>query len=180
MKTVWRAVAFVAVALVLSAAALVAVVVFAFAPKEGEWRIPLALGPWQREASVPTLIRWATHPLVRPHLDGRTLATRAGTWRLAQRADGSLDAVCTPCRVQLPGLGSEALQLDKLRLVVNVRGADHFDGSLWIGAGAQPVVLPWSADLKADALHVKAELAPRPKMIIDSGSAQARWLMAAK
>ena len=162
MKTFWRAVIGLVLALVLCAMALVVVAVMAMAPKEGEWRTSVALGPLEREASVPALIRWATHPLVRPHLQGRVLETRAGRWLLAQRADGSLDAVCAPCRVHLPGAGAEPVVMDRLRLIVNVRGADRFDGSLWIGAGAQPVVLPWRAELKADGLHATAGLAPTP------------------
>lgn len=162
MKTLWRAALGLMLATVLCAAALVVAAVVAMAPKDGEWRTPLVLGPWRREASVPALIRWATHPLVRPRLDGTTLDTRAGRWRLAQRADGSLEGTCAPCRVHLPGAGAEPVVVDRLRLVVHVRGADRFDGSLWIGAGREPVVLPWTAQLKDDGLHTKAELAPTP------------------
>lgn len=162
MKTFLRAVLGLVLALVLCAAALVVVAVTAMAPKEGEWRTPLAIGPFEREASVPALIRWATHPLVRPHLQGRVVETRTGRWQLGHRADGSLEGVCAPCRVRLPGAGPEPLAVDRVRVVVNVRGADRFDGSLWLGAGPQPVVLPWRAELKADGLHAKAELAPTP------------------
>lgn len=162
MKTFWRAVLGLVLALLLCAAALVVVAVTAMAPKEGEWRVPLAFGPFEREASVPALLRWATHPLVRPHLHGRMLDTRAGRWQLASRADGSIEGLCAPCRVRLPGAGAEPVEFDRLRLVAHVRGADRFDGSLWLGAGAHPVVLPWRAELKADGLHAKAELPPTP------------------
>lgn len=162
MKTFWRAVIGLVLGVVLCAAALVLVLMSAIAPKEGEWRTTLQRGPLAREASVPTLIRWAAHPLVRPLLDRRSWSTHAGRWQLAQRADGSMEGVCAPCRVQLEGAGSEPVAVDRLRVVVNVRGADRFDGSLWIGAGPLPVVLPWAAELKPDGLHVKAELAPTP------------------
>jgi hypothetical protein len=162
VKTFWRALTGLVLGLVLCAAALVLVFVSALAPKEGEWRTTLQLGPLEREASVPTLIRWAAHPLVRPLLDGRSAATRTGRWQITRRADGSLDGECAPCRVQLDGTGAEPVAVDRLRVVVNVRGADRFDGSLWLGAGSAPVVLPWTAELKPDGLHVKAELAPTP------------------
>lgn len=162
MKTFWRAVLGLVLAIVSCGAALVVALVMAMAPKEGEWRTTISLGRWQRDASVPALIRWGTHPLVRPHLDGMAFETRWGRWRIAQRADGSLDGVCAPCRVPLPGAGAEPVALDRLRIVINVRGADRFDGSLWLGAGAQPVVVPWTAELKADGLHTQAELAPTP------------------
>lgn len=162
MKTLWRTLLGVALAMVVCMAALVAVLLAAMAPKEGEWRTTLAIGPWQREASVAALLRWAAHPLLRARLDGVSIDSRMGRWMLSTRADGSIDATCAPCRLHLPGLGGAPLRLDRLSLVVNVRGADRFDGSLWIGTGPQPVVVPWTGELKDDGFRAKAELLPTP------------------
>jgi hypothetical protein len=162
VRTVLRATAWLALALILVAVTLAVVLMRAVAPLPGEWRVPYALGPWQREASLPTLLRWASHPLVRPQLDGRVFDTSAGRWLLAFRADGSIEATCTPCELRMDALGSEPVAIDRARLVVYARGADRYDGSLWLGAGALPVVLPWRAELKADGLLLKTELAPTP------------------
>ena len=162
VQTFIRAFAWIGLATLLIAVALGVVVLQALAPKPGEWSVPLALGPWQREASVPTLLRWGTHPLLLPRLDGHVLDTTAGRWKMKHRPDGSLEATCLPCRLQLDALGAEPVAIDKARLALNPRGADRFDGTLWLGAGAQPVVLPWQAQLEADGLHLKTELAPTP------------------
>jgi hypothetical protein len=166
VNTLFRAIAWIALAALLVIAALAAAALHALAPQPGEWRTSIRLGPWRREASVPTLLRWAAHPLVLPELDGRTIGSDgggdAGRWQLAVRPDASLEATCAPCRVQLDALGHEPVAIDKLRVVVYPRGADRFDGTLWLGTGTQPVVLPWQARLEASGLHLKTELAPTP------------------
>jgi len=162
LRSIARWLAGLLLALVVFAAALAAVVVRVLAPLPGEWSVPFALGPWQHEASVPTLLRWAGHPIVRPHLDGRSFDTAAGRWSLAAGAAGPIDASCAPCALQLDALGAEPVVIDRVHLRVFVRGADRYDGSLRLGAGATPVELPWRAELKADALLLKVELASTP------------------
>jgi Transglycosylase len=162
MNAFVRALAWVVLAALLLMAALCAVALHALTPKPGEWSVPVHWGPWQRQASVPTLLRWGTHPLVLPRLDGHTLATRAGEWQMKVRADGSLAAVCAPCRLQLDALGPQPVVISQARITLQPRGADRFDGTLWLGSGAQPAVLPWRAELKADGMHLHTELAPTP------------------
>jgi hypothetical protein len=180
--------AWIALAAFLMFAALCVAALHAMTPKPGEWSVPLRWGPLQRDASVPTLLRWGTHPLVLPLLDGRTLATRTGLWRLQQRADGSLQATCSPCGLQLDALGPKAVAIDHARITLYARGADRFDGTLWLGSGErpqaddyvvrpprgyeqsgkatfaheQPVVLPWRAELKKGGMQIHTELAPTP------------------
>ena len=145
-------------AVTMVAAALAAAALRALAPQPGEWSTTLALGRWQQPASVPTLLRWATHPLVLPRLHGRQIAG----WRLQAAGEHRLEASCAPCRVQLDALGPQPLAIDAARLTLQVRGADRFDGTLRLGAGADPVTLPWHAELKAEGLRLQAELAPTP------------------
>ena len=162
VRTLVRAWAWTGLVALLLMAALCAAALHALTPAPGEWSVPVNVGPWQRQASVPTLLRWGTHPLLLPLLNGRTLATRAGQWRMKHRPDGSLEASCTPCRAQLDALGPQPVAMDHVRITLQARGADRFDGTLWLGSGAQPVVLPWRAELKADGLHLHTALAATP------------------
>jgi hypothetical protein len=164
VKTWKRSLIGVALAALGLALGLSLVVLRALHPKPGEWTVSLAL-PWRTEptaVSAPTLMRWATHPLLLPRLADRVLTTRAGRWRLQSRADGSIEALCAPCRLQLDALGPAPVTVARARLTLAHRGADRYDGSLWLGEGNQPVVLTWQAELRADALHLQAELAPTP------------------
>jgi hypothetical protein len=162
MRTLVRALAWIALAALSSIVALAIAVLHALSPRPGEWSVPLALGPWQREASMPTLLRWATHPLVLPRLDGRALEIGGAHWRMARGADASVEARCAPCRVQVDALGGEPVTLSAVRVVLHPRGADRFDGSLWLGEGAAAIELPWRAQLAADALRLHTELAATP------------------
>jgi hypothetical protein len=161
----WRALVGFVFALLAIAALFAWAVDRALAPRPGEWSVPLRLGPLQREASVPTLLRWGLHPLVVAQLDGRTVETTAGRWQLAHRRAGTgdtLEAVCAPCRLHIDALGPAAVQIDRIALVVNARGADRYDGQLRLGAGTQPLEMGWRAALGADALRLQADLAPTP------------------
>jgi hypothetical protein len=156
-----RSLAALALALLLSVAVCVVIVLRAVAPRPGEWQMSIGPDVWQQPASVPTLLRWAGHPVVLPLLDGRVLATDAGRWSLAHRA-GAIEATCAPCELTLDALGSEAVVVDRAHLRIRPRGADRYEGSLQLGAGAAPLVLPWRAELKADGLTVRTELAATP------------------
>ncbi len=146
------------VALALSAALLAALAWHALAPQPGEWSMALRVGRFERPASVPTLLRWTTHPLALPWLDGR----RLGGWLLTAEGAHRLVAQCAPCRVRLEALGPEPVVIDEASLVVDVRGADRYDGTLRLGRGERPATLAWRAELRRDGLAVKAELPATP------------------
>ncbi|MBX3606602.1 MAG: transglycosylase domain-containing protein [Piscinibacter sp.] len=156
IRSLTRALAALALATLLCAAGLLLVAFAALTPRPGEWSVELALGRWQRPASVPTALRWATHPLLRPHLDGR----RIGAWTLRARRDGGIDAQCAPCRFRLDALGPAPVTVTQALLTLQPHGADRFDGSLRLGAGARAVELPWRGELKSEGLQLHAELAP--------------------
>jgi hypothetical protein len=162
VKTLIRALAWTVLAALLAFIAVVIAALHALTPRADEWRTSLALGPWQREASVPTLLRWGTHPLVLPQLDGHTLAFGGGRWQMKHRADGSLEAICAPCRIPFGALGSEPVSLPHVRITLMPRGADRFDGMLWLGVGKTALALPWRAELSADGLRMHTELATTP------------------
>jgi hypothetical protein len=149
-------------AMAVAAGIVTAGTVGALRAAPGEWSVPLHLAGWRFDASAPTLIRWAVHPLVRSSLDGRVLTTRAGRWTLHARADGAIEADCTPCIVRLGALGNAPLAMVGARFVVHPRGADRFDGTLHLATPGEPVVLPWQATLRADALTFRARLEATP------------------
>jgi len=162
VKKILMFLAGVALAALLVAGTLAAVALRALTPQAGEWRTTISLWRWQHEASMPTLLRWGTHPLLLPRLHGHRLATSAGTWLLQAQGESTLDARCAPCRVQLDALGPQPVVVEQARLTLHVRGADRYDGMLQLGAGAAPVSLPWRAELKAEGLKLHVELAPTP------------------
>jgi hypothetical protein len=158
MKRVLKFVAGVLLAGVLVVAALLVLVLNAAAAQPGDWSVRLAWWRFEQQASVPTLLRWATHPAVMPHLAGR----RLGGWQV-DAADGHrLEARCAPCRAQLDALGPQPLVIDDARLSVEVRGADRFDGTLRLGGSDAPVMLRWRGELKRDGLALQADMAPTP------------------
>lgn len=145
-------------ALALAATLLATLAWHALAPQPGEWATALRIGPLERQASVPTLLRWATHPLALPWLDGH----RLGDWQLHAEGSHRLVAHCAPCSVRLDALGSEPIVIDELRLIAELRGADRYDGTLRLGRGERPATLAWRAELKREGLAVQAELPPTP------------------
>ncbi len=151
------------VATLMVVVALLAVVALrALEAKDGEWS--MRLGPSQRAVNVPVLLRWASHPLALPLLDGRSLRTRAGTWRIATGED-ALRATCAPCVLRLAELGPAPLVID--RVVVHARraGPEAWAGTVVLGVGhadAAAATITWQAKLQRDALAWQARLAPTP------------------
>jgi Transglycosylase len=158
MKKILLFLAGLLLAVLLIGAAMVLLTMRALAPQPGEWATTLRIGPVERQASVPTLLRWASHPLALPQLDGR----RVGSWQLQRVDEHTLEAHCAPCRMQLDALGPQPVPIDAARLRIHVRGADRFDGSLHLGAGTEAVKLSWRAELKRDSLQLQAELPTTP------------------
>ena len=162
MKTFVRTLIGLLLAVLLTIAALIAVAFAAMKPKPDEWSVSLPLWRWQREASVPTLLRWATHPLLLPRLDGHRIVTSTGVWRLQAQGDGVLIATCAPCRPHLAALGPQPVPIDQVRLTLIPRGADRFDGEILLGSGAQALRMPWRGELKADGLQLRTDRAAPP------------------
>lgn len=158
MNNVLKFLAGVLLAGVLVLAALAALVMSAVAPQPGEWSVRLVWWRFEHEASMPTLMRWATHPMVMPQLAGR----RLGDWRVDAAGGHRLEARCAPCRVQLDALGPQPVAIDEAQLIVDVRGADRFDGTLRLGAADTPVTLRWRGELQREGMALQAELPPTP------------------
>lgn len=129
----------------------------ALQPEPDEWRIRVQIGPWQRDASVPALIRWATHPLAAPLLEGRTLRTRWGPWRV-ERAGARFEARCAPCRMQMAALGPAALQVSSAHLLAQRLAAERFAGKLSLGEGAQQTEIAFEAQLRQRGADVRLSM----------------------
>ncbi len=162
MKTGMRVLGWVVCVLLCVGLVAVAIVLLAVRAAPGEWSVPVG----RFDASVPTLLRWGSHPLARPLLDGRTFATRQGRWQMHARGDGAIEARCAPCALQLAALGPAPLRVAAATLVGHTRGADRFDGTLRIAGSADEgdagSVLTWRAQLRADGLQIAAELPATP------------------
>ena len=104
----------------------------ALAPQPGEWATALHIGPFERQASVPALLRWATH-------SARAAGTRRSPHRrLAAEAEGAyrLRRALRTLPRAAGRAGPAALLIDEARLSVEVRGADRYDGTLRLGRRA--------------------------------------------
>ena len=131
------------------------------------WTLPLRLTLFGRrfelEASVPVLLRGATHPLAARLLDGRHIDTAHGRWQLAAAPDRSVIATCAPCRLDIAALGPAPLSLDRVQLTIAADGADTYHGSLRVGAEAQTLSLHWRGQIdRRGRMHLKATLPASP------------------
>ncbi|HSB99906.1 MAG TPA: biosynthetic peptidoglycan transglycosylase [Burkholderiaceae bacterium] len=142
-------------------AALLVIALQALTPEPGEWRTSFQIGPWQRELSVPGLIRWAAHPLAAPLLQGRTLDTRWGRWHVL-RAGPQLQAVCAPCRVRLGALGPAPLQLSNAQLLAQHEGAGRFVGTLSLLEGVHRAEVSFAAQLRRGGADVRLSMPATP------------------
>ena len=146
-------------AAVVFIATVVAIALHALKPAPDEWRTTVHLGPWPQDLSMPGLIRWAAHPLAAPLLDGRVLRTRSGRWQL-HRNGHDLEAVCAPCRMQLPSLGPAPLQFERAHLRASHEGAGRFAGTLTLVQNAHQVTLNFSAQLDRRGADLKLAMPP--------------------
>lgn len=166
----WRrlsiALASLVAALATFAAVVAAIALQALQPADDEWRTAIRLGPWQREVSMPALIRWGAHPLAAPLLDGQVLHTRLGRWQL-RREGHRIEALCAPCRIGLAALGPQPLALARAQLLARHEGAGRFTGTLTLtgapaAGGAAPDTLPlaFTAQLDRRGADLRLALAP--------------------
>ena len=153
--------------LVAVIATLVLATLTTLAPSAGAWTVPLRASlfgqRFERQASVPVLLRLATHPLAARVLDGRDIETIHGRWRLGTSAAEGLSATCAPCRIHLAALGPAPLALERVRIDLRADGADHYHGSLVLGMAPQALVLDWRARIdRQGRLQLDATLPASP------------------
>lgn len=155
------AVLLMAVGLIVGATVL-GVAYRALQPTPDEWAMSLRTGPWTHRLSVPVLLRWATHPLVLPLFDNRTLRTPAGRWYLRTARDGGVHAVCAPCQMHLSALGPGALRLNAVEVDVERDGPNGWRGTMTLGETSDAVRWTWRAQLVREGLRFQADLPSTP------------------
>jgi len=133
----------------------------ALKPEADEWQTRVRIGPWQRDLSMPGLIRWAAHPLAAPLVDGRIVHTRWGRWQL-QRRGAQLQAVCAPCRLQLAALGPAPVQVSRAVLLAQHEGAGRFAGTLTLSEGAHEVQVSFTAQLSRRGADLRLSMPATP------------------
>ena len=141
------------------AVAVMAIALQALRPAPEEWSTTVQIGPWQRELSMPGLIRWAMHPLAAPLLDGHILRTRFGRWQL-HRNGHTLEAVCAPCRLHVGALGPAPLEVSRARLIAVHEGAGRFSGSLTLAEGSREAAVTFVAQLARGGADVRLTMPP--------------------
>jgi hypothetical protein len=149
------------------AATLVLTTLATLAPGPAAWTLPLRLtvfgDRFERPASVPILLRLATHPLAARVVDGRQIETTHGRWELRASASGGLDATCAPCHIRVAALGATPLELERLQLTLVADGADQYHGSLQLGAAPATLALAWRGRIGHDGrLQLDATLPTTP------------------
>jgi len=155
------ALAFATFAALMFASTVLLIALQALQPEADEWRTTVRIGPWQRELSMPGLIRWAAHPLAAPLIEGRTLRTSWGTWQL-QRSGAQLQAVCAPCRLQLAALGPAPLQVSRALLLAQHEGAGRFVGTLSLAEGGHRVDVSFTAQLQRRGADLRLSMPATP------------------
>lgn len=122
----------------------------------GAWVVRVSPVPGVRiKVSVPGLVRLATSPAALRRLDGRSLATRFGPLQFA-RAGAMLQATCSPCRLDLPRLAAQPVQVDRLQLRLKRAGEQVLVGTVSSGA----VDLRFTARLQPEHIDVDWQLPP--------------------
>jgi hypothetical protein len=128
----------------------------------GEWSHPLQWGPWRIDASVPTLLRIATHPIVLRRLEGHTLATPFGPvqWQAIEEPN-RWQAVCAPCRIRLPELGGDVIVLARVEIDAHRLAQHEWRGELVLGE-ARAVKARWKAAFDARGATLDVTLPETP------------------
>jgi hypothetical protein len=148
-------------------ASAVLAILATLAPGDATWTLPLrvtAFGrPLERTASVPVLLRLATHPLAAPMIDGRHVDTAHGRWQLGAGTAEGLVATCAPCRIAAVGLGPAPLLLERVQLAIRADGADHYHGTLRLGLPPQALGLTWRGRIdRSGRMQLDAALPATP------------------
>ncbi|MBL0729366.1 biosynthetic peptidoglycan transglycosylase [Piscinibacter sp. HJYY11] len=135
----------------------------ALQPAPGEWTRLVQLGPFQREISMPAVLRIASHPFTLHLMAGRSFRTPYGTvhWQ-AVNAPNTWRAVCAPCTLPVGGLGREPLRLSRVEFTVVPDMQMNLQGHFALGEGAEPLQGRWSSRIERQQLVLQFRIADEP------------------
>jgi hypothetical protein len=150
-------------ALLVGVALAVFFVLRALQPAPGEWTRNVRLGPFERELSMPALLRIASHPFTLRLMEGRHFRTPYGTvhWH-AVNAPNTWRAVCAPCTLPVGGLGREPLRLSRVELTVVPDMEMNLQGHFALGEGKEPLQGRWSSRIERQQLVLQFRIVDEP------------------
>lgn len=107
-------------------------------PTPGGWTQSVRIGPWQREVSVPAVLRMATHPVVLRALANRDWHSPRGVLRITPGTQpDAWVIVCSGCRV--PASDREELALNRVTLTARRHAQNEWQGEVALGEDALAV-----------------------------------------
>lgn len=167
MKTLLKWLLGLVCALLVGVALAVFFILRALQPAPGEWTRTLQLGPFEREVSMPALLRIASHPFTLRLVEGRRFRTPYGTvhWQ-AVNAPNTWRAVCAPCTLPVGGLGREPLQLSRVEFTVVPDMEMNLQGHFALGdakeQGKEPLQGRWSSRIERQQLVLQFRIVDEP------------------
>lgn len=163
MKTILKWLIGLSCALLVGLALAVFFILRALQPAPGEWTRTVQLGPFEREVSMPALLRIASHPFTLRLMEGRQFRTRYGTvhWQ-AVNAPNTWRAVCAPCTLPVGGLGREPLRLARVEFTVVPDMEMNLQGHFALGEGKEPLQGRWSSRIERQQLVLQFRIADEP------------------
>ncbi|MBS0338881.1 MAG: transglycosylase domain-containing protein [Proteobacteria bacterium] len=166
MKTALRYLVYVLLALFVTAAVAVALIVkLALAPAKDEWSQRVQYGPIGFDVGVPTALRLATASWFAPQLAGHKIDTRFGSLRFDWNEAAGLEVNCEQCSMPVPELGDKPLQVRRLTFTVR-RDVDSLFGNLRAMQDGIPsgneLRGRWSGRLTQKDLQLTAEVDDAP------------------
>ena len=166
MKTALRYLLYVLLALFVTAAIAVALIVkLVLAPAKGEWSERVQHGPIGFDVGVPTVLRLATASWFAPQLAGHQFDSRFGRLRFEWNDASGLEVNCELCSLAVPELDDKPVQVRRLTFTVR-RDVDSLFGSLRAVqddvASGNELRGRWNGRLTQKDLQVSAEVDDAP------------------
>ena len=134
-------------------------------PSGDDWRQTLRLGPVSVPVSVEKIVRLASGPRLSVLLDGRTVHTAMGTWKVSANLQ-EVRLVCAPCLLGHPSVGPVPLRIDRISATLS-RTSKGYSGMLHLGSNGRQISIPWSGvvDSTGALIELRATALPMADLI---------------
>jgi len=111
-------------------------------PSANDWQQTLRMGPVSIPVGMARAMRLASEPRLSMLLDGRTLHTPMGTWKLAATFQ-DVRVVCSPCLLAHPSLGPAPLRVDRISASLG-RTPSGYAGTVRLHSDGREIAVPWT------------------------------------